>query len=433
MLDLVVRRATLPDGRREMDIACQDGRIVELAAKIEAPHAALEIDASGCLVTPPFVDSHFHLDSTLSYGRPRVNRSGTLLEGIALWGEFAETISADDVKARARTLCHWAIARGNLAIRSHVDVSNPELVAVRALLELREELQPYLDLQLVAFPQEGYLRNPGARAALTAALDLGVDVVGGIPHFERTMAEGGRSVMLLCELAAERDLPVDLHCDESDDPLSRHIETLAHATVRLGLQGRVTGSHLTSMHAMDNAYVSKLLRLMREARVHAVANPLINITLQGRHDAYPKRRGMTRVKEMMDCGINVSFGHDCVLDPWYALGSHDMLEVAHMGLHVAHMTGVDEMRACFDAVTRNGARTLGLEHYGLEAGCHADMVVLQASDTIEALRTHPARLHVIRRGRVIASTPKTHATLTLGEQQIEVDFAAPNQGRRDSR
>lgn len=426
MLDLLVRRATLPDGRRQMDIACQGGRIVELATHIEAAQVALEIDAGGCLVTPPFVDSHFHLDSTLSYGRPRVNRSGTLLEGIALWGEFAQDISADDVKARARMLCHWAIARGNLAIRSHVDVSNPELVAVRALLELREELQPYLDLQLVAFPQEGYLRNPEARAALTAALDLGVDVVGGIPHLERTMAEGARSVTLLCELAAARGLPVDLHCDESDDPLSRHIETLARETVRLGLQGRVAGSHLTSMHAMDDATVSKLLRLMREARVHAIANPLINITLQGRHDAYPKGRGMTRVKEMMDCGINVSFGHDCVLDPWYALGSHDLLEVAHMGLHVAHMTGVDEMRACFDAVTRNGARTLGLAHYGLEAGCYADMVVLQASDTIEALRIHPARLHVIRRGRVIASTPKSHTTLTLGEQQIEVDFSRPD-------
>ncbi len=374
---------------------------------------------------PPFVDSHFHLDSTLSYGRPRVNRSGTLLEGIALWGEFAQTISADDVKARARALCHWAIARGNLAIRSHVDVSNPALIAVRALLELREELKPYLDLQLVAFPQEGYLRNTDARAALTAALDLGVDVVGGIPHFERTMAEGGRSVTMLCELAAERGLPVDLHCDESDDPSSRHIETLAHETVRLGLQTRVTGSHLTSMHAMDNDTVSKLLRLMREARVHAVANPLINITLQGRHDGYPKRRGMTRVKEMMERGINVSFGHDCVMDPWYALGSHDMLEVAHMGLHVAHMTGVDEMRACFDAVTRNGARTLELESYGLEPGCHADMVVLQASDTIEALRTRPARLHVIRRGRVIASTPRSTVTLNLGDQQIEVDFSAP--------
>ena len=427
MIDLLVRRANLVDGRLAMDIACRDGRIVEIAPGIQAPSPVKEIDAAGCLVTPPFVDSHFHLDSTLSYGRPRVNRSGTLLEGIALWREFSEQINAEDVKARARTLCHWAIARGNLAIRSHVDVSHPDLIAVDTLLELRDELEPYIDIQLVAFPQEGYLRNPEAGAALSRALDLGVDVVGGIPHFERTTAEGDRSVTLLCELAAERGLPVDMHCDESDDPASRHIETLAHETVRLGLEGRVTGSHLTSMHAMDNYYVSKLLRLILDARVNAVANPLINITLQGRHDSYPKRRGMTRVKEMMAAGINVSFGHDCVMDPWYALGSHDMLEVAHMGLHVAHMTGIDEMRACFDAVTGNGARTLGLESYGLEPGCYADMVVLQASDSIEALRTRPARLYVIRRGRVIASTPRSSATLILGEQQIEVDFSTPAQ------
>jgi cytosine/creatinine deaminase len=423
MLDLLVRRANLPDGRHGIDIACRDGRIVEVAPRIEAPQTAREIDAGGFLVIPPFVDSHLHLDSALSYGRPRVNQSGTLLEGIALWREFSETIDAEDVKARARTLCHWAIARGNLAVRSHVDVSDPQLTAVAALLELREELKPYMDLQLVAFPQHGYLRNPDARAALDAALDMGIDVVGGIPHFEHTTAEGNRSVVMLCELAAERGLRVDMHCDETDDPASRHIETLTYETQRLGLQGRVTGSHLTSMHGMDNHYVPKLLRLMREARVHAVANPLINVTLQGRHDAYPKRRGMTRVKEMIESGINVSFGHDCVMDPWYALGSHDMLEVAHMGLHLGHMTGADEMRACFDAVTVSGARTLGLEAYGLQPGCHADMVVLQAADTIEALRTHPARLYVIRRGRVIASTPKSQPTLTLGEQSFEVNFS----------
>lgn len=425
MLDLLVRRANLRDGRRGIDIACRDGRIVEVAERIDAPDAATLIDAEGCLVTPPFVDSHFHLDSTLSYGRPRVNQSGTLLEGIAIWGEFAKSISADDVKARARTLCHWAIANGNLAMRSHVDVSNPELVAVCALLELREELKAWIDLQLVAFPQEGYLRNPHAREALVQALDLGVDVVGGIPHYERTPDEGARSVTLLCELAAERGLPVDMHCDESDDPDSRHIETLAREAARLGMHGRVTGSHLTSMHAMADEHAFRILDLMEEAEMNAVANPLINVTLQGRRDAYPKRRAITRVKEMMELAINVSFGHDCVMDPWYALGSHDMLEVAHMGLHLAHMTGDEEMRDCFDAVTENGARTLELEGYGIEPGCHADMVVLQASDPIEALRTRAPRLQVIRRGRVIASTPRKSATLTLGEQQIEVDFSAP--------
>jgi len=425
MLDLLVRGARRADDAATVDIACRDGRIVEVAEHIGAANATTTIEAHGNLVTAPFVDSHFHLDSTLSYGRPRVNRSGTLLEGIALWGEFSQDLAAEEVKSRARRLCHWAIARGNLAIRSHVDVSDPDLVAVGALLELREELGPFIDLQLVAFPQQGYLRNPASREALARALDLGVDVVGGIPHFERTMSEGARSVSMLCALAAERGLAVDMHCDESDDPASRHIETLVYETQRLGMQGRVTGSHLTSMHAMDNSFVSKILDLMLESRVNAVANPLINITLQGRHDAYPKRRGMTRVKEMMARGINVSFGHDCVMDPWYALGTHDMLEVAHMGLHVGHMTGIEETRACFRAVTVNGARTLGLEDYGLEVGCNADMVILQATDAVEALRTRATRLYVIRRGRIVASTPRAATTLTLGGSCIEVDFSTP--------
>jgi cytosine deaminase len=421
MLDLVIRNATLPDGRRGYDIAVQDGRVKELSPSIGATPRR-EIDAAGCLVTPPFVDSHFHMDSALSYGQPRVNRSGTLLEGIQLWGELKPQLTVESIKTRARKLCHWAIARGTLAIRSHVDVGDPQLLAVHALLEIREEFKPYLDLQLVAFPQDGYFRLPANRETMVRALDMGVDVVGGIPHFERTMADGAASVAALCELAAQRGLMVDMHCDESDDPLSRHIETLACHARRLGLQGRVTGSHLTSMHSMDNYYVSKLLPLMAEARVHAVANPLINITLQGRHDTYPKRRGMTRVKELMQAGVNVAFGHDCVMDPWYPLGSHDMLEVAHMGLHVAQMTGTEEMRRLFDAVTFNGAKVLGLAGYGLAPGCFADLVVLQADDPVEALRLKPARLFVIRRGEVIAETAPVASRLKLAGQALSVDF-----------
>ena len=421
MLDLIIRNANLPDGRRGYDIAVQDGRVRELAPAIGAM-ARKEIDAAGCLVTPPFVDSHFHMDSALSYGRPRVNRSGTLLEGIQLWGELKPQLTIESIKERARKLCQWAIARGTLAIRSHVDVGDPQMLAVKALLEIRREFKPYLDLQLVAFPQDGYFRLPANRENMVRALDMGVDVVGGIPHFERTLADGAESVTALCELAARRGLMVDMHCDESDDPLSRHIETLACQAQRLGLQARVTGSHLTSMHSMDNYYVSKLIPLMAEAGVHAVANPLINITLQGRHDTYPKRRGMTRVKELMQAGVNVAFGHDCVMDPWYPLGSHDMLEVAHMGLHVAQMTGTEEMHRLFGAVTINGAKTLGLEGYGLEPGCFADLVVLQAGDPVEALRLKPARLFVIRRGEVIAETAAVASRLNLGGQLSSVDF-----------
>ncbi|HZV64957.1 MAG TPA: cytosine deaminase, partial [Telluria sp.] len=306
-MDLVIRNASLPDGRRQVDIAIDQGRIAALGPQLPL-QGAREIDAEGDLVTPPFVDAHFHMDATLSIGLPRVNQSGTLLEGIALWGELKPTLTQEALVERALQYCDWAVARGLLAIRSHVDICDDRLLAVEALLEVRRRVAPYLDLQLVAFPQDGLLRSPSAFANLKRAVAMGVDVVGGIPHFERTMADGAASVRLLCEFAAGKGLRVDMHCDESDDPLSRHIETLASEAQRLGLQGRVAGSHLTSMHSMDNYYVSKLLPLIREAGVAAIANPLINITLQGRHDSYPKRRGMTRVPELIAAGVDVAFG-----------------------------------------------------------------------------------------------------------------------------
>ena len=291
--DLLVRNVTLPDGRSGQDVLALQGRITAVGPALAAPRATPTLDGGGQLLAPPFVDAHFHMDATLSAGRPRVNQSGTLLEGIALWGELKPLLTQEALVERALQYCDWAVAKGLLAIRSHVDVCDDRLLAVEALLHVRERVRPYLELQLVAFPQDGLLRAPDALANLKRALAMGVDVVGGIPHFERTMDDGAASVRILCELAAERGLRVDMHCDESDDPLSRHVETLAAQAQRLGLQGRVTGSHLTSMHSMDNYYVSKLLPLMREAGLHAVANPLINITLQGRHDTYPKRRGMT--------------------------------------------------------------------------------------------------------------------------------------------
>ncbi|MET0744070.1 MAG: cytosine deaminase, partial [Microvirga sp.] len=269
----------------------------------------------------------------------------------------------------------------------------------------------------------GYYRSPGAAANLRRALERGVDVVGGIPHFERTMADGAASVRALCEIAAERGLRVDMHCDETDDPLSRHIETLACETIRLGLKGRVAGSHLTSMHSMDNYYVSKLLPLMAEAEVSAIANPLINIVIQGRHDTYPKRRGMTRIPELRRQGILCAFGHDCVMDPWYPLGSGDMLDVAGMAVHVGQMTSREELRFCFEAVTTHPARIMGLEGYGLEPGCHADLVLLQARDPIEAIRLKAGRLAVVRRGRVIAEAPAQVARLHLEGRPAAIDPA----------
>src|SRR5271170_6324927 len=300
--DTILRNATLPDGRKGQDVAIAAGRIAAIEPRIEA-EAGQQIDARRYLLSPPFVDCHFHMDATLSLGQPRLNHSGTLLEGIALWGELKPQLTHEAVAERALRYCDLAVSQGLLAVRSHVDVCDDRLLAVEALLEVKKRVKPYLDLQLVAFPQDGYFRSPSAARNLERALDLGVDVVGGIPHFERTMAEGAASVRALCEIAARRGLMIDLHCDESDDPLSRHVETLAYEAQRLGLRHRATGSHLTSMHSMDNYYVSKLLPLIAESGVNVVANPLINITLQGRHDAYPKRRGMTRVAEMRALGI----------------------------------------------------------------------------------------------------------------------------------
>jgi cytosine/creatinine deaminase len=424
MLDLLIHNATLPDGRTHMSVAVQAGRITEVTEGLSptsAP-AAETVDAGGMLLSTPFVDAHFHMDATLSLGLPRLNASGTLLEGIALWGELKPQLTFDALVNRALAYCDWAVANGLLAIRSHVDTSDASMLAVEALLAVKKKVAPYIDLQLVAFPQDGVLRSKGGVDNLKKALSLGVDVVGGIPHFERTMADGAASVKLLCELAAEQGKLVDMHCDESDDPLSRHVETLAFEANRLGLHGRVTGSHLTSMHSMDNYYVSKLLPLMAEAQLSVVSNPLINITLQGRHDTYPKRRGMTRVPEIMAAGMTVAFGQDCCMDPWYSMGSGDMLEVASMGLHVAQMTSQAAMQQCFDAVTKNPARILHLEGYGLEKACNADMVLLQAQNPIEALRLKATRLKVWRRGALVAQTPARTAALSLPGRPVQTSF-----------
>ncbi len=415
MFDLIVKNASLANGDSGVDIGCK-GDIITAIEKDLAAEAGQIIDACGNLVSPPFVDPHFHMDATLSLGTPRMNVSGTLLEGISLWGELKPIQSVEQIFERAMRFCDLAISMGLGAIRSHVDVCDDTLKGVEALLEVQKQVSTYLDLQLVAFPQDGVFRDPTALTNLNRALDMGVSIVGGIPHFERTMEEGANSVRALCEIAAKRGLMVDMHCDESDDPHSRHIETLAFETKRLGLQGRVAGSHLTSMHSMDNYYVSKLIPLIAESGVHAIPNPLINIMLQGRHDSYPKRRGQTRVRELRDAGITVGFGSDCVMDPWYSLGKADMLDVAFMGLHVGQLSSRADMRWCFDAVTKNSAEIMGLEKYGVGIGNFADLVILQAKDPIEAIRLRPTRLSVIRRGKLIAQTTPSVSTLYMSDR-----------------
>jgi len=410
MFDILVKGGMLPDGT-VADIGITGDRIAAVG-RLEA-EAGRVIDATGDLVSSPFVDPHFHMDATLSYGLPRVNASGTLLEGISLWGELREIATVEEMVDRAVRYCDWAVSMGLLAIRTHVDTTPDHLRGVEAMLEVKRRVAPYLDLQLVAFPQDGLYRAPKGRENLIRALDMGCDVVGGIPHFERTMQEGAESVRDVARIAAERGLMLDIHCDETDDPHSRHVETMAAEVTRHGLGARAAGSHLTSMHSMDNYYVSKLLPLIAESGMTAIPNPLINITLQGRHDTFPKRRGLTRVKEMQAMGITVGWGQDCVLDPWYSLGTADMLDVAFMGLHVAQMTHPAEMARCFTMVTEHNAAIMGLEGYGLRPGCTASLVVLDAATPTEALRLRPDRLCVISKGKVVSEQTRNDARLGL--------------------
>ncbi len=398
MFDLLVKGGTLPDGTTA-DIAITGDRIVEVG-RIDAP-AARVIDATGDLVSPPFIDPHFHMDATLSYGLPRVNASGTLLEGIGLWGELRDIATVDDMVTRAVTYCDWAASMGLLAIRTHVDTTPDHLRGVEAMLEVKRRVAPYIDLQLVAFPQDGLYRTATGRQNVR------------IPHFERTMEEGAESLRDLGRIAAERGLMWDVHCDETDDPLSRQVETMAREVTRHGLGPRAAGSHLTSMHSMDNYYVSKLIPLIAESGMTAIPNPLINITLQGRHDSYPKRRGLTRVKELQAAGVTVGWGQDCVMDPWYSLGTADMLDVAFMGLHVAQMTHPEEMARCFRMVTEDNARIMNLEGYGLHKGAKASLVILDAGSPTEAVRLRPDRLVVVAKGRVISEKQRNDSRLTL--------------------
>ncbi|MEM6384272.1 MAG: amidohydrolase family protein [Pseudomonadota bacterium] len=432
MFDLIVRNARVhrpveggevTESPQLRDIGVQGDTIIAIEPALEGG-TGQEIDAGGYLVAPPFVDPHFHMDATLSLGMPRLNQSGTLLEGIGLWGELKPHLTQDAVKERALRYCDLAVAQGLLAIRTHVDVCDDRLLAVEALLDVQKTVAPVIDLQLVAFPQDGLYRSPGAEGNLIRALDMGVDVVGGIPHFERTMADGARSLTQLCEIAAERGLQVDIHCDETDDPNSRHIETLAYETTRLGLGERVVGSHCTSMHSFDNYYVTKLMPLIAESGMQIIPNPLINITLQGRSDAYPKRRGLTRVPELRAAGVNVAFGQDCCMDPWYPLGSADMLEVAHMAVHALPMTAREGMAWAFDSVTLGGARAMGLPDPTLRVGGPASMVIVQAQGPIEAVRLKPTRLAVIRNGKPIAHTPPRVTTLSIEGRPPTVDPAS---------
>jgi cytosine/creatinine deaminase len=438
--DLVLRRCRLIKSTEYdelVDIGIKDGLITRICPNISdrystesskdsstesstdsssyfSSDSTIYIDVEGKLVSPAFVESHIHLDSVLTVGQPRWNESGTLFEGIQIWGDRKQEISLEDVKRRAVAMLKRHGAMGVLFVRTHADVSESQLIALKALLEVREEVKDWISLQVVAFPQDGIYSKPENEALLEEALKMGADAVGGIPHYELTREDGVKSVNTIFKLAEKYDRLIDIHCDEIDDEQSRFLEVVAACAIRSGMGSRVTASHTTAFGSYNNAYAFKLMGFLQRAKINFIANPLINITLQGRGDTYPKRRGVTRVKELWQQGINVSFGHDCVQDPWYSLGTGNMLDVAHMGVHVCQMTGLSEINACYEMVTVNGAKTLDIEdEYGVEVGKKASLIILDVNNRYDALRDRSLPRYVISNGKVLTkTTPHTTQWLT---------------------
>ena len=399
-------------------IAIEDGRIARILPNEEQIDFSGDIlDGEQGIVYPPFVEPHIHLDATQTAGQPNWNQSGTLFEGIERWAERKSLLSHEDVKSRAWKTLKWQIANGVQHVRTHVDVSDPTLTALKAMLEVKKEVAPWVDLQIVAFPQEGILSYPNGEALLDQAMAMGADVVGGIPHFEFTREYGVESMHIAFNIARKYNKQIDIHCDEIDDEQSRFVETVAALALKYEMGDKVTASHTTAMHSYNNAYASRLFRLLKLSKIHFVANPLVNIHLQGRFDTYPKRRGVTRVKEMLKNKINVCFGHDDVFDPWYPLGTANMLQVLHMGLHVCQLMGYGQINDGLKLVTENSAKALGLQGYGVEEGNAANFIILPAENGFDAVRRQVPTRYSIRQGKVIAETKLAETTIHLNDNE----------------
>ena len=399
-------------------ILIEEGKISRIFSQDEVFNYSGEIlDGEEGIVYPPFVEPHIHLDATQTAGQPNWNQSGTLFEGIERWAERKSLLSHEDVKSRAWKTLKWQIANGVQYVRTHVDVSDSTLTALKAMLEVKKEIAPWVDLQIVAFPQEGILSYPNGEKLLDQAMDMGADVVGGIPHFEFTREYGVESMHIAFDIARKYNKQIDIHCDEIDDEQSRFVETVAALALKYDMGEKVTASHTTAMHSYNNAYASRLFRLLKMSKIHFVANPLVNIHLQGRFDTYPKRRGVTRVKEMLKNNINVCFGHDDVFDPWYPLGTANMLQVLHMGLHVCQLMGYGQINDGLKLVTENSAKALGLTDYGIQEGNSANFIVLPAENGFDAVRRQVPTRYSIRHGKVISETQLAKTTIHLSDSE----------------
>ncbi|MFR1907343.1 MAG: cytosine deaminase [Clostridium neonatale] len=419
---MLIKSVRLLDKDELVDIRIENGIFTEIKSDLEAKQDEEIIDGKGALASTPFVEPHVHLDTTLTAGEPEWNKSGTLFEGIERWAQRKEFLTKEDVKTRAKKAIEWQVANGIQYIRTHVDVTDANLTALKAMVEVREEVKDYAAIQIVAFPQEGILSYPNGLELLEEALKIGADVIGAIPHFEFTREYGVESINKMFELAKKYDVLVDVHCDEIDDEQSRFLETVAARALESGLKNKVTVSHTTAMGSYNNAYTYKLFRLLKMSGINFVSNPLVNTHLQGRFDTYPKRRGVTRVKELNEAGINVCFGHDDIFDPWYPMGTGNMLEVVNFGLHVCQMMGYDDINESLKFISTNSAKTLNLEDlYGIEVGKPGNLILLNAESGYDAVRRRAEVLYSIRNGRVIAKTIPSKTCVYFNDEQ-EVTF-----------
>ncbi|WP_064608220.1 cytosine deaminase [Photobacterium sp. J15] len=421
---LLIRNISLLDRQGRQQILIEDG-IIKYVGPDSDTHkfTGRVIDGAGGIAIPPFCEPHIHLDTTQTAGEPNWNISGTLFEGIERWAERKAQLTKDDVKTRASQTLKWQIANGIQHVRTHIDVSDPNLTALKAILEVKEEMKDHINIQIVAFPQEGILSYPNGKELLEEAVRLGADVIGAIPHFEFTREYGIESLHFIFDLARKYNRLIDVHCDEIDDEQSRFIETLAALAHKYDMGSKVTASHTTAMHSYNGAYTSRLFRLLKLSGINFVANPLVNIHLQGRFDDYPKRRGVTRVKEMMAANINVCFGHDDVFDPWYPLGTGNMMQVLHMGLHVCQIMGYEQINQSLDLINKNSAKAMCLEpDYGIEVGKPGNLIILPAENGFDAIRRQVPVQYSIRNGQVIAQTQPALTKLSLGEQSEIITF-----------
>ncbi|WP_017798580.1 cytosine deaminase [Oceanobacillus kimchii] len=421
---MLIKNATLRGKEGQWHITIQDGKFAAITQKQEeVPETKEVIDAKGALVLPPFVEPHIHLDTTLTAGEPEWNQSGTLFEGIQRWSQRKESLTQEDVKTRAKTALKWQIAQGIQHVRTHVDVTDPSLTAHKAMLEVKKEMADFIDIQLVAFPQEGIPSYPNGAELLEEALKMGADVVGGIPHFEFTREYGVESMKTAFDLAEKYDRLVDIHCDEIDDEQSRFVEVVAKEAYERGMGARTTASHTTAMGSYNDAYTAKLFRLLKLSNINFVSNPLVNIHLQGRFDSYPKRRGLTRVKELQEAGLNICFGHDDIFDPWYPLGTGNMLQVLQMGIHASQLMGYEQIVNSIDMITKNSAKTLHIEDkYGIEEGKPANFIVMTAENEYEVIRKQATVRYSFRNGKLISQTKPSETAITLGNATERVTF-----------